>query len=299
MIERSIAFGPSAALIATICEPDADALFDKSLAVVLFNAGVVHRIGPHRFNVRLARKLAAHGIASIRFDLAGLGDSQRSKKNISYEAQAIEDLQQAMDALSTVTQVSRFALLGFCSGAHHAYSAALVDERIAGLLLYDGYKYPTPKSRRNHLLLRIKKHRSPFRLVGTLGKRIVEKITRRSSVSQGDAPAVDASYFSTTPSISTFAKGLDVLHKRGVKVVQVFSGGNVEQYNYREQFADGFKQFPNVASLPVEFFPDMDHVATGMTSQQALIDCAIRWAISGDRPIVLNTGASIGEGAGI
>jgi pimeloyl-ACP methyl ester carboxylesterase len=298
MIERSLAFGPSAALIGTICEPGADELFDKSLAVVLFNAGVVHRIGPHRFNVRLARKLATHGIASIRFDLAGLGDSQRSKKNISYEAQAIEDLQHAMDALSAATQISRFALLGFCSGAHHAYSAALADERVVGLLLYDGYKYPTSTSRRNHFLLRFKKHRSPFKLIGMVGKRIWEKIAHRSSTSQEDVRVADVSYFSTTPAMSTFANGLDMLHKRGVNVVQVFSGGNVEQYNYREQFADGFKQFPIVADLSVEYFPDMDHVATGMASQQALINCAIRWATAGDQPITLNAGVSVEKGAG-
>ena len=58
MKEHSLAFGPNSGLIGTICLPDSPQ--KCGVGVVLFNSGVVHRIGPHRFNVRLARKLAAH-----------------------------------------------------------------------------------------------------------------------------------------------------------------------------------------------------------------------------------------------
>ena len=43
--------------------------------VVLLNAGIVHRVGPNRMHVLLARALAAAGIPSLRFDMSGIGDS--------------------------------------------------------------------------------------------------------------------------------------------------------------------------------------------------------------------------------
>lgn len=97
MTERSIAFGANNGLIGTICEPSALSSNDGGLGWILFNAGVVHRVGPHRINVRLARMLANQGIASIRFDLAGLGDSSRADGQLPFEAQAVSDLSSAMD----------------------------------------------------------------------------------------------------------------------------------------------------------------------------------------------------------
>ena len=44
--------------------------------VVLLNAGIIHRIGPNRLYVQLARRLASRGHAVLRFDLAGIGDSE-------------------------------------------------------------------------------------------------------------------------------------------------------------------------------------------------------------------------------
>jgi hypothetical protein len=42
---------------------------------VLLNAGAVHRQGPFRLYVHLARRLAALGFSCVRFDQPGIGDS--------------------------------------------------------------------------------------------------------------------------------------------------------------------------------------------------------------------------------
>src|SRR5205823_1145017 len=44
-------------------------------AVLLLNAGNIHRVGPNRIYVRAARSIAARGGLVCRFDFAGLGDS--------------------------------------------------------------------------------------------------------------------------------------------------------------------------------------------------------------------------------
>ena len=51
MIERSIAFGADGGLIGTLCLPSIPGANGSGVGQILFNAGVVHRIGPHRINV--------------------------------------------------------------------------------------------------------------------------------------------------------------------------------------------------------------------------------------------------------
>ena len=49
----------------------------ERLAVLIFNAGSVHHVGPNRVSVTLARNLAAWGFPCLRFDHEGIGDSVR------------------------------------------------------------------------------------------------------------------------------------------------------------------------------------------------------------------------------
>ena len=112
MIERSFAFGQNDGLIGTVCLPQHRQGDGAKIGVLLFNAGVVHRIGPHRINVRLARQLAESGIPSIRFDLAGQGDSARAQGKLGFKEQAVEDIQAAMGSLGNAANVSRFVLFG-------------------------------------------------------------------------------------------------------------------------------------------------------------------------------------------
>src|SRR5262249_31985401 len=109
-------------------------------------------------NVRLARALAKRGVPSIRFDLSGLGDSARPDGRQSFEAQAVLDVRAAIDALEFVTGLKKFVLLGFCSGAYHSYNVALADDRVAGLLLFDAYRYPTFRLRLNYFKMQMKQY---------------------------------------------------------------------------------------------------------------------------------------------
>ena len=59
MHELAVSFGPLKHLSGTLALPDE--LAPAGVGFVMLNAGVVHRIGPHRFNVRLARRLADQG----------------------------------------------------------------------------------------------------------------------------------------------------------------------------------------------------------------------------------------------
>ena len=105
---------------------------DGGPAVVLFNAGAVHHVGPHRLNVMLARELAAAGFACLRFDLESLGDSvlrAPGRENHPYPPNAGADARAALDYLQRRFGFGRFVGIGLCSGAHTAFHAAVdLDE---------------------------------------------------------------------------------------------------------------------------------------------------------------------------
>ena len=278
MIEHSIAFGEDRGLIGTICKPSEPVSGPPGLGMILFNAGVIHRVGPHRLNVRLARKLAEQGIPSIRFDLAGLGDSARPTGNRSFEAQAVVDLRSAMDALTSAARSQRFALLGLCSGAAHGYATSFADDRVVGLLMYDNYRYRTLKAWWNLFAMRVKEHGLPRAVGGfVLGK--ISTAFRRA----GDR-LNDVGFISTGPSKAEFADGLKTLLNRGVEIGLIYTGEGFELYNYERQFHDAFHELGVTDRVRVNFLPDLDHAATSIAAQADLVLRIQRFAVELNAP---------------
>ena len=272
MSEQSFAFGDNGGLVGTICLPPVSQPAIAKVGVVLFNAGVVHRIGPYRINVRLARWLAANGIPSIRFDLAGQGDSARSLGSRPFEKQAVEDIRVAMDFLGSVAKIRRFALFGFCSGGVHSYATAKVDERVAGLLMYDTYIYRTLWSRINRYIVKIRS-----RGLVVLTARWIGRLFGVFQSSPASADSPQPGLF-VTPDKAEFAETLTRFRRRGMKIGMIYSGG-FEQYNYRNQFADAFKEFGIAEFVTSEFLPEMDHTATLTAQQAAFMQVIGRWCV--------------------
>lgn len=299
MIERSITFGADDGLVGTICTPSGQSAVRRDVGLILFNAGVIHRIGPHRLNVRIARRLADRGIPSIRFDLAGLGDSSRPSGRQAFEAQAVIDLRSAMDALDSATRIHRFALFGFCSGAYHGYATALADERVAGLLMYDAYRFSTIKARLNRYMMRIQQH-GWIRAVGGWAARGLSSFVRgilRAILARKEGRRVaDVGFITEMPSKIEFAAGLRTLLDRGVKIGLVYSGGGFEVYNYDGQFRDAFYGLGITDRVTAEFLPDLDHVATSMAAQAELVRQIEIWVLQMDETPVVATKPSNSAG---
>lgn len=75
MREETCVFGSANPLVGIITHPEIDVGLPT---VILLNAGLIHRIGPNRVYVRLARHLAGLGFQVLRFDLSGIGDSPKN-----------------------------------------------------------------------------------------------------------------------------------------------------------------------------------------------------------------------------
>lgn len=270
MNELPLVFGPLSNLIGMLALPVLEG--SPPLAVLLFNAGVVPRIGPHRLNVRLARALAAAGHACLRFDLAGHGDSKGVAGESDFRVQSVADLRCAMDHLERTHGIRRFALLGVCSGAVAAFSAALADPRVAGVLMFDGHWY---RSRWTTLVWRWKRlrHATWPMLAASLRRRLAARgksAPPPSLFEAGPAPA--------NPPREVFASGLQALVEREVSVLLMYSGSVMECYSYRAQFRDVFGREPFFDAVRCEFHPDIDHTFLTGEMQRRMVERVRAWA---------------------
>ncbi len=271
MIEKTRQFGSDTHLIGTFTEPDLPAGPQSPLVVLLTNAGVISRSGPHRINVSLARRFATIGIRSLRWDMGGLGDSGRPVTALPVREQSIADTRAAMDEAGRMFGVSRFVMIGFCSGAEAAYYTALQDERLVGVVLFDLFTYPTWKT---HLL----RARDRFRRYGALSamRRLTVAVTghlvrrfQRLFTRGAESP-------STTPTLREFAGRLDELHGRGTRVLILHSVES-ELHNYEEQFRDNFEAFGIVGKIDCGYLRKCNHVFTTPEGQESFVSTVVEW----------------------
>jgi alpha-beta hydrolase superfamily lysophospholipase len=107
---------------------DLDLKESKIPLIILANSGSVHRVGPNRVYVELARGLALAGYPVLRFDLRNLGDSVIGKpenENHPFPYHATEDIANIIEYMKKHYGFKDFIVSGLCSGAHNAFHAGL------------------------------------------------------------------------------------------------------------------------------------------------------------------------------
>jgi len=265
--EHAVTFAPHA-LVGVLADA-AVADGERRPAVVFLNAGMLHRVGPNRLHVRLARELSRHGFASLRFDRSGVGDSPPRTDGLPLHEAALSEVRDALDFLASECGASSFVLVGLCSGADLAFRAALADERIVGAILIDGFPYRSWRSRLHHYAARLMRRSAWRRLLardGPLWRRL-----RR--MQQPARPAVAARRREVPPKEEAH-EGLLSLTGRGARLLLLYTHGR--EYSYRRQFRD---MFPDVRAdrVDVEFFRDADHTFTLHANQDLLVRKVSEW----------------------
>lgn len=271
--ETPVQFGPEGALIGVITTPADGAL--EPVACLMLNMGANHRIGPRRINVKLARQLAAHGISGIRFDLAGLGDSGPAAGSEHFLTQAVFDLQAAMNLMETTLGVRRFIVIGLCSGASNGKSVAIADSRVVGLLMFDGYAFPSRRSRWERTMWRALAAPTNPAVLGKTARWLQRKFSR--SAAMAAAPDI---YEQDTPEAiaASFRRAMMQLAERKVAVLLLYTGTMHVRDRNRDQlgpFADeAFTQ-----DFEYEFIGEIDHSLTSLASQQIFMAVVCDWAL--------------------
>lgn len=274
MNEVSFSFGSQQHLSATLTLPPGEQ--PPRMGVVLLNVGIIHRIGPHRFNAKLARALTREGLATLRMDLSGQGDSGMPDDALPYEKQAVADLQAAMDHFQRICNIEKFVIAGICSGAHHGLAAALADNRVAALWMLDGYAYPTTRTRWNRYTCLLRE--VPLRNLESWTRKLVKRTARAiKNVANRSTTHELWDFGHHAPPREVFGRDVQTLVDRGVAVCFVYSGSMHWYFNYQEQLREAFSEFNFVDRVQCEYLPQADHTATTLATQQRLIRSMADW----------------------
>ena len=277
MNEQTLIFGPESHLVGTVTSPSQARPGHERTMALLTNAGVIPRIGPHRLNVHLARRFAELGLATLRFDMSGLGDSRRSGSRRSTGEQFVADTISALDVAQSKFGCDKFFMVGFCSGGDIAHLTALEDSRLRAIVMWDSYVYPTRKAKLRGLLHRLRRN-----TLGSAAKKIASRLGAKMKKTDGteSAPAaVGPTIFGRAqmPPRDEFGQRIRTLVDRGVELMFLYSGGEPEWYNYESQFRDTFGSYGFVDRVEYAYLTRSDHTFIQPHAQQTLADTVERW----------------------
>lgn len=285
-------FGPDQALFGMFTPARGAAV--PGVGCLVLNTGVNHRIGPHRINVKAARRLAAAGIPTLRFDLSGIGDSMAARSAQDFRAQAVADMKAALDHLEQAHGLRRVLVFGICSGAENGLALALADPRVVGLLTFDGAMFLTRAARIERKLRRM----AAFPVNAAVRASYPwwtdlmlwrgspsDPAARARSLARWRAlwsprPAPQDGIFAADAPESTAADHeakLQTLLARGVALSMMFSA----TYNATDRHRNmlGVLGHSSVFDrAEYRFWPDVDHTATTLAMQERLLGAVEEWA---------------------
>jgi pimeloyl-ACP methyl ester carboxylesterase len=278
--ERAVVFGRARHLVGILNEPARES-GEPYPFVVFLNSGIIHHVGANRLYVRLARALARSGVASLRFDLSGIGDSGAPGDDATIPRGEIErrDIDDALSMLAA-DGAQRFVLAGLCSGADNAFATMVSDPRVVGALMLDGFAFRTvgyfvryygPRLVRPGVWWRTFTGRSRA-LKGFLTA-IGRRLTRWSRPAR-DRISLAAS---THPTRGEMRRQWLALVGRDARVLLVFTAGLEARYNYRGQFFAAFRGLDFGNTVQHEYFGESDHIFSRERDQARLEQLLIGW----------------------
>ena len=238
--------------------------------IIFLNAGIVHRIGPNRLHVKLARSFASAGFDALRFDMSGLGDSPSGEAGLSYEEQSVLDVKMAVDHMSTLYPDRPIILFGICSGADNGYKAALEDTRIKGLMMLDPYAYQNAGAKISDLAQRAQDPERWKRLVGRLAGGNTAPEEAEEEIHKDDNDRI-------APPKEEFGNDLQTISQNGTKLLMLYTSTVRHLINDRAQFFKTFKGFEFGDRITVDVWGDVDHTFTTLASQKRLSTYLVDW----------------------
>jgi len=251
-------------------------------ALILFNAGLLHRVGPNRLNTTLARICADDGYPSLRLDLTGLGDSpalsagtepQSSSNNNNVES----DLSDAMNFMQQRYQVKKFILIGLCSGALDALAVAAIDKRVVAAVCIDGIAFRTPRFYVNHIFSHKMKRMLQIKNWRRLLYRVTEGETEYGQLVGGMQNSMADDGNIARYSRQRCAELLKSMDERYVRLLFIYTGGAGKYYNYAGQFREMFRGFKFSEGISSKFHPKADHLFMLESHRKALIVDIRKW----------------------
>ena len=284
-------------LFGVFCRPERSQ--NDSTALLFVNAGANPRIGWARMHVDFARRLAGEGCASLRMDIAGLGDSPPlagRNRQIMYDQAPCADVSAGIEWLAH-RGYSKIVLVGLCSGAYLAFHTAIADPRVTGIVMANLQKFVWREGDTLEVAVRNAYRSTDFykgkALQGDTWKRMLRGdiditgigralTSRLLGKAQGKLTAA-ANYFREgDDDTSRVRRWFTALGQRGVRVLLVYSaedGGVDELTLHMGAGGNHLKQWPGMS---LEIIEAADHNITPQWARDLL--CALIQRFVGSIP---------------
>ncbi len=241
-------------------------------AVVMFSAGLVHRVGPNRLHTKLARSLAQSGFSVFRVDFNGQGDSlQQADPGVMNEAHFLARI---LDTLEKKLKVNRFILAGLCSGADTAYRCSLADGRVTGLVMINGSGL-TGRETETLYPMAEEQIRQRYYKKAVFDLQKWKKMVRgRSGLFKGGnlMRLVTGSRRPVKAALPSRPDPYRAVVEKGVSTLIILSEGSIAYDLLRILYPRGVH--PPVS---YQLLPDTDHIITPIRAQHSLIEKINTW----------------------
>ena len=282
---------PSAVPLAGIwCTPPANRV--PTAVVVFCNTGRNPHTGWARAWVGMARALAADGLASLRFDLAGVGDSPplpNPPAELIYNKVSLPQLSDAVThAHQLLGRPVPVVVLGSCSGGYLAFHHACTDDRVTHLMLANVQRLVWDSSMSLHAAMATstKTSREYLRLAMKPGTWVrlwrghlnLHAITHKYRNSLADKASGWAKRW-RGPSgpeqppcpVEAVRQGFQALARRGTQVSVVFGVDDGARDEFARYFGGKGRGFTQLPGTRLRMLPDTDHVFTSAAAQAGLL----------------------------
>jgi len=257
MDETFVRFGPGGALAGILSGPRG-----ADCVLLLPSAGLQPRSGPFRLHVLLARRLAAMGLRTFRYDVPGVGEAPRLR-----DCDAVQASIAALDVLEAAHGCRTFAIGGICSAADTGWDVADADTRISALLMLDGICFAGPwyhYARCMGLLRRLPRE----------WRRFARKASGRLREGGG---GFDALAFRSWPARAQARAQFARFVARDVRMLWIYSGTYGEVFLHPAQFAWSFGAPARDPGVAMHHWPDCDHTYFGLAQRERLLDATVQW----------------------
>ncbi|MFO1136916.1 MAG: alpha/beta fold hydrolase [Rhodoblastus sp.] len=282
--EEAAQFGPDGRLVGIYCQRAAGER--RSQAVIFLNSGGVYHIGWARMFVDMARHLAANGVASLRMDLSGVGDSLSPAgpdRAPLFDRGLTHDVEAAVDWLFS-RGIRDVSLFGACSGAYQAFHAAIRDKRVTKIALVNQacFIYGPTYAMQMAAWRRTKAADVSMKLAGAdaaaqseaLGARALLFGLAKKLVKAGLAQATDATYAirRRVPGLNLVERWFGELSARGAETLLVYSENDPGLSELERHLGARSHTSAPLPGVRTAVIADADHELTQRSARIALSD---------------------------
>lgn len=266
VVEEAHKFGRRGHLAGVVARPARGCQSTRHPAIIIVNAGFLHHVGPWLFHVHLARQIAALGLYALRFDLSGLGDSALPPERQAVTERKNADISDAIQFMRLQFGVTNVVMVGLCSGAVDSHRAALIDERIRGVVMLDPPAYPDAGY---YFLYYFERLMNPARLFGFLA-RISKEYFSNQKVQIDLAPRIHE----PVPA-HEFALQVEAVTVKGTVYMFSYSAGR--EYKHRNQLYSILTKATPRANISVFRFPRLAHTQVIGADRQMISQTICTW----------------------